>query len=592
MAVAKAFDAIIVGSGATGGWAAKILSAKGLRVLVLEAGRRMDPSTEYTDHKMPYEMPFRGFGDRETQKQTQPVQQLCYACDEYGQQFFVNDIENPYTTPPDKPFAWIRARQVGGRTIQWGRQSYRFSDLDLKAASRDGYGDDWPIAYADIAPYYDLVEEFVGVSGSTENMPQLPDGRFLPPMEFTCGERLLKRAVERMGDPRRRVIMGRAAILTKNVHESTDDERAACHWCGKCERGCITYSYFCSAHSTLPSAERTGRMTLVTNAVVREVLLDKATGKARGVAYIDGKSKREVEAKAKLVLLCAGALESTRILLNSRSVDGAEGLANSSGVLGHCLMDHASGAFTYADMPMLDASSLGQDGRANGIYIPRFRNIDDTSKGDGFLRGYGYQGSSTQSLYRHAKDTAGFGADFKKAVRERHPWSFFLIAFAECLARFENHVRINKSVVDKSGHSGAPHRHEVRNERAEAHPDASQQARAMLEATGATSIRSFPVMSTPGLGIHEVGTARMGIRSEEVGAEQVQPSPRREKPVRDRRSVLRVERVSESDTHDDGTHGARVRLRGRRAQSRAPVTAASVRAAFPPWWSECVDLVA
>ncbi len=475
---------------------------------MLEAGRKVDPSTEYTDHKWPYELPFRGFGDRNDQQRTQPVQSTCYACDEYGRQFFINDLENPYTTPPDKPFMWIRARQVGGRTIQWGRQSYRFSDYDFKAASRDGYGDDWPIAYADLAPYYDLVEQFVGVSGSYENMPQLPDGKFLPPMDLTCGELLLKKAVAGMKDPHRRVIIGRAAILTKNLHENTADERAACHWCGHCERGCVTYSYFCSAHSTVPAAERTGNTTLVPHAVVREVLLDKNTGKASGVAYVDATTKEHHEARAKIVMLCAGTLESTRILLNSKTLDGSEGLANSSGVLGHYLMDHASGAFTYAAMPMLDAKYLGQDGRANGLYIPRFRNLD--SQNGKFLRGYGYQGSSTQSLYQHAKYLPGFGAELKKTVRENHPWSFFLIAFAECLARHENKVSINKKVVDAWGIPSLHIEMAFGDNERKLIGDASDQAVEMLTAAGAVGIRSSKALSTPGLGIHEVGTARMG----------------------------------------------------------------------------------
>jgi choline dehydrogenase-like flavoprotein len=505
----KVYDAIVVGSGATGGWAAKVLAEQGLKVLVLEAGRKVDPSKEYTDHKWPYELEFRGFGNQEQLQRTQPVQRLCYACDEYGSQFFVNDLENPYTTPPDKPFNWIRSRQVGGRTIPWGRQSYRLSDYDFKAASRDGYGDDWPIGYADVAPYYDKVEEFVGVSGSYENMPQLPDGKFQPPMDLTCGEHILRKSVAKMNDPHRRVIIGRAAILTKNIHENTPDERTACHWCGHCDRGCVTYSYFCSTHSTLPAAERTGNSTLVTHAVVSHVILDKNTGRAKGVHYVDGLTRAHREAHAKFVVLCAGTLESTRILLNSPTLDGGYGIANGSGVLGHYLMDHVMGGGAGGYMPMLESKYLAQDGRANGIYIPRFRNLD--KQNGKFLRGYGFQGGAGQSLFGHAKSTPGFGADFKKSVRDNHPWGLGLGGFAECLARFENHVRINRNVVDAWGIPALHIDMEFGDNEKKLVDDAAEQAGEMLEAAGAKFVEvSKGPLSNPGLAIHEVGTARMG----------------------------------------------------------------------------------
>jgi choline dehydrogenase-like flavoprotein len=503
------YDAIVVGSGATGGWAAKVLSEKGLKVLVLEAGRKIDPSKEYTDHEWPYELPYRGFGNQAELQKTQPVQSLCYACNEYGHQFFVNDLENPYTTPPDKPFTWIRSRQVGGRSIPWGRQSYRFSDYDFKAATRDGYGEPWPVSYADIAPYYDRVEEFVGVSGSYENMPQLPDGKFLPPMDLTCGEHILRKAVAKMNDPHRRVIIGLAAILTKTIHENTPDERAACHWCGHCDRGCITYSYYCSATSTIPAAERTGNMTLVPHAVVSHVILDKQTGKAKGVHYVDGQTRAQREAFARLIVLCAGTLESTRILLNSPTLDGHDGIANSSGALGHYLMDHVMGAGAGGALLTLDSKYLAQDGRANGIYIPRFRNLDEQN--GKFLRGYGYQGGASQALYEHGKSLPGFGAGLKKMIREYHPWGIGVGAFAECLSRYENHVRINKDVVDAWGIPALHIEMAFGDNERKLVEDAAEQAGEMLEAAGAKYVEvSKGPLSTPGLAIHEVGTARMG----------------------------------------------------------------------------------
>ncbi|HVF88129.1 MAG TPA: NAD(P)-binding protein, partial [Pyrinomonadaceae bacterium] len=231
----KVYDAIIVGSGATGGWAAKHLAEAGLEVLVLEAGRKLDPLKDYTEHTFPFETERRGFGDRREMERAQPIQSRCYACNEYGHQFFVNDLENPYTTPPDKPFFWIRSRHVGGRSVPWGRQSYRLSDYDFKAKTHDGYGEDWPFSYADLAPYYDKVEDFVGISGNYEKLPQLPDSKFLPPMALTCGEIVLRDAIAKMGDPHRRLTIGRVAILTAKPKADTAGDRAVCHWCGHCD---------------------------------------------------------------------------------------------------------------------------------------------------------------------------------------------------------------------------------------------------------------------------------------------------------------------------------------------------------------------
>jgi choline dehydrogenase-like flavoprotein len=498
-----------VGSGATGGWAAKELCEKGLRVAVLEAGRKLDPRKDFTEHTWPYELKYRGFGNRREMQRTQPIQSLCYACTEYGRQFFVNDLENPYTTPPDKPFRWIRARHVGGRSIPWGRLTYRLSNYDFKAASHDGYGDDWPIGYEDLAPYYDKVEEFIGVSGSYEQLPQLPDGRFLPPMALTCGEQLLKKAVDRLGDPLRRVIIGRAAILSRPIHQGTPDARAACHWCGHCDRGCSTGSYFSSPASTLPAAARTGRMTLITHAVASHIVVDRNTGKAKGVYYVDGISRAHREVFGKVILLCAGTLESTRIMLNSSSSLYPNGMANSSNVLGHYLMDHVKRGGASGTLPMLNTKILEQDGRANTIYVPRFRNLK--TKHPHFLRGYGLQGNSSQSLWGHGKTIPGFGAGFKRAVRADHPWSVNLSGYGECLARYENHVRLNRDVADAWG---IPTLHIdmawSENEHAMV-KDMGEASEEMLRAAGAENIRvSLVTDSPPGFSIHEVGTARMG----------------------------------------------------------------------------------
>jgi glucoside 3-dehydrogenase (cytochrome c) catalytic subunit len=500
------YDAIIVGSGATGGWAAKELTQNGMRVIVLEAGRKVDPSKEFTEHTWPYEVKYRGtLGNRQIYRERQATQAKCYACDEYSHQFFVDDVDNPYTTPDRKPFEWIRGRQVGGRTLMWGRQSYRLSDYELKAASRDGYGDDWPISYADLAPYYDRVEEFIGVSGSREGVPNLPDGKFLPPMKMTCGEWLFKRSVERKWKDRR-VTIGRAAILTQR-----HNGRAACHYCGHCERGCSTHSYFSSPGSTLPAAEATGRLTLRPNAVVSHVIIDQNTGKAKGVAFIDQITKESQEVFGKIVVLCASTIESTRLLLNSATRQHPEGLGNSSGVLGSYLMDHIFEISVFGSISSLsNFPSNHDDGRANGIYIPKFRNVGE--RHPKFIRGYGIQGSAQRGMLPTTmRSIPGFGSEFKRMVREaKDPAPFWLSAFGEMLANKENRVTINKDVKDAWGipvvHIDCKHGD---NEREMAR-DMYETLVEMAHEAKVDVMFANPYLGSPGLCIHEVGTARMG----------------------------------------------------------------------------------
>src|SRR5499433_4216424 len=443
MAKDETYDAIVVGSGATGGWAAKELCEKGLRVIVLEAGRNLDPEKDFTEHLWPYEVRKR---TPAIAPERQRVQSKCYACNSYGRQFFVDDIDNPYTTADKKPFWWIRGRHVGGRSITWGRQSYRLSNYDFKAAERDGYDEPWPFSYEDLKPYYEQVEDFVGISGSYENLPQLPDSNFLPPMAMTCGERILKKSVESKY-PGRNVIIGRVAILTKS-HQG----RAACHYCGHCDRGCTTHSYYSSPGSTLPAAAKTGRMTLRPNAVVREIMVDPNTGKARGVRVINQITKQDYEEYGQVIVLCASSLESTRILLNSKSRQHSDGLGNSSGVLGHYLMDHMFQISASGVVPVLKGMEYDHsDGRANGIYVPRFRNIRD--KHPNFIRGYGMQGGCSQGYsFTHARQAPGFGAEFKQLVRE-NPGEipFWLGAWCEMLPRKENRVTIDPNKVDAWG---------------------------------------------------------------------------------------------------------------------------------------------
>jgi len=279
---ANTYDAIIVGSGITGGWAAKELTEKGLNTLVLEAGRTIDPGTDYVEHVPVWELKYRNWDDRATRQKTQPVQrEVYYACDEYSSKFFVSDIENPYTNVPGTKFSWIRGRQVGGKSITWGRQSYRWSDLDFEANLKEGIAVDWPLRYADVAPWYDYVEEFAGISGQAEGLPQLPDGKFLPPMEMNCAELTFRDALAKNFDDRMLTI-GRTAVLTQ-VHKG----RAACHYCGVCHRGCITSSYFSSLNSTLPAAQKTGKFTMRPYSVVHSLVFDSQTRKVTGVRVID-----------------------------------------------------------------------------------------------------------------------------------------------------------------------------------------------------------------------------------------------------------------------------------------------------------------
>ncbi|MBS1850180.1 MAG: GMC family oxidoreductase [Acidobacteria bacterium] len=497
----KVYDAIVIGSGITGGWAAKELSEKGLETLVLEAGRPITPENDYVEHVPVWEKKFRGMNDTRKLDQEQPVQRTCGGLDEWNSKFFVNDRENPYTTPDGKPFLWIRGRQVGGRSITWGRQTYRWSDLDFEANLREGIAVDWPIRYADIAPWYDYVEDFIGVSGQAEGLPQLPDGKFLPPMEFNCAEVIVRDAIARHFPGERRMTMGRCAILTQ-LHRG----RMPCHYCGPCARGCMTRSYFSSLNSTLPAALATGKTTVRPFSVVHSLVFDANTRKLTAVRVIDGQSKQAIEFRANVFFLCASALESARILLNSANPEFPDGLANSSGELGHNLMDHLMGGGARGRIEgNEDKAPLGH--RPNGIYVPRFRNVKQKQS---FLRGYGFQGGGSREGWQRGANTPGFGADFKQALGRPGPWSMGLYGFGECLPNHGNFIAIDKGKVDAWGiptlHITAQWRE---NERALLQ-DMAVTASEMLEAAGAKDIDSFVEDNAPGLTIHEMGTARMG----------------------------------------------------------------------------------
>jgi choline dehydrogenase-like flavoprotein len=492
------FDVIVVGSGASGGWAAKRLSEAGIKVALLEAGKPHGDA-DFNEHVPGYDLTYR---DRASEwiRRTRPVQRDSYACREWNYKWFANDLEEPYTTPDGKPFSWQgRMRVVGGRTNVWGRQSYRFSDQDLHGKSFDGCGEDWPIAYSDLVPYYDLVENYVGISGQAENVPELPDGHFHPAMPMSCAEMQLRtRVKDKLGWT---VTIGRTANITRPLNG-----RRACHYCGPCEQGCATHSYFNSAFTTVADALRSGNTTLITNAMVYRVLTDPATHKAAGVMYIDRVTREVREVRARAVLLCAQALESTRILLNSEP----GGLANSSGVLGHYLMDHtwvaggASGEFPDAPAPK---PSLGAARRPNGLYTIRMKNTINGPREKNYLRGFGFQGGGSTSFRMNAP---GYGNAFKKAVLDPLT-SINLVGFGEVLPRFENVVEIDPKVVDKFG-IPVPKITMTWGENEKAMiPDMAAAATQMMEAAGARNIQPFAVLDRiPGYGVHEMGTARMG----------------------------------------------------------------------------------
>ncbi len=455
-----------------------------MRVALLEAGAKVTPK-DFTEHTQTWQMPFLGYSPEI--KKTRPIQGLCYACRETNYRWFVNDFENPYTQ--EKPFHWIRMRVLGGRSLSWGRQSYRMSDLDFKAASHDGYGDDWPISYADLVPYYEEVERYVGISGTEERLPQLPDSIFLPGMPMTCAEQAFKQSVQ--SKTGRRVTIGRAAVLTQ-----PHNGRQPCHYCGPCEQGCSTFSYFSSPFTTIKDAQATGRLTLITDAVCSHVIVKD--GKAAGIGYIDRTSKAAREVRGKIVILCASTLESTRLMLNSQ-------IGGESGVLGHYLMDHIFGGTVIGVLPGKPNAWSGPPRRPNGIYIPRFRNVTGKST-NGFIRGYGYQGWAYPEF---RFDAPGIGAAYKNAVRESQ-WVMSLVAFCECLARKENRVTIDPARKDAWGIPVLKMDAAHSDNDFKLHQDAQDQGAEMLEAAGARYVAKTGQPATMGFCIHEVGTARMG----------------------------------------------------------------------------------
>ena len=507
----QSYDVIVVGSGASGGWACKRLAEAGLKVALLEAGRPQSDKN-FSEHKPPFELKYRNLA-KEIVRKTRPIQSIFEVCSEYNYDWFVNDLEEPYTTPAGQPFNWMgRVRMTGGRTNVWGRVSLRFSDWDFKAASHDGYGEDWPLSYKDIEPYYDLVEKYVGITGSAEGLEHLPDGQFQPPVPLTCQETLFRNRVkEKLG---RTVMPTRSANLTKPING-----RGPCHFCGPCERGCMTHSYFNSAFTTVADAVASGNCTLISNAMVHKVLMDPDRNRARGVLYVDRNTRQSREVHARTVVLCAQSQESVRILLNSATLQYSNGLANSSGVLGHYLTAHVRSGGGSGEFPSFGAkASLGAPTKPLGIYIARFRNLRNAPPYKKFLRGFGYEGESSTDFNW---DAPGFGEAYKKALREPRT-SIEITGFGEVLPRWDNFVELDPNVKDVYGIPVLKiHMSDGENERAMIQ-DMGDSAGEMLEAAGAKNIRTYAHPSAPRWALHEAGIARMGAASKKSILNQFQ----------------------------------------------------------------------
>ena len=496
------FDAIVVGTGISGGWAAKELCEKGFKTLVLERGPMVRHIQDYpTMNDDPWAYKFKGQLTREQVKRQEKQSRTGYTTNEASRHWFVDDIKHPYNEK--KRFDWVRGYHVGGRSIMWGRHSYRLSDLDFEANEKEGVGVDWPIRYKDIAPWYSYVESFIGVSGENLGLAQLPDGKYLPPMELNCVEDHLKKSIaenfERVLTP------GRVANLTGS---KSFKARGPCQYRNRCIRGCPYGAYFSSNSSTLPAAERTGNMTLRPNSIVHEVIYDPDLKKATGVKLIDAETKEDIEYNAGVIFLCASTMASTSILMQSKSDRFPEGMGNDSGELGCNVMDHhfrAGAAGKYYGFR--DKYYKGR--RPNGIYIPRFRNLQAGEKLS-FLRGYGYQGGARRDDWSRSVAELGFGKELKQALVRPGDWTIGLTGFGETLPYHENRMTLNYEKLDQWGLPTITFDAEFKENELEMRKDMVEQAVLMLEKAGFEDVNPVDEIGAPGLGIHEMGTARMG----------------------------------------------------------------------------------
>ncbi len=507
---ARTFDAIVVGSGIAGGWAAKELCEKGLKTLVLERGRKVEHGKDYKTFAMnPWDFRFPNgrTPQDEVDKHYFKQARTGYTVNDQWNHWFVKDDEHPYTEV--NRYDWIRGYHVGGRSITWGRQSYRWSDLDFEANLKEGIAIDWPIRYADLAPWYDHVERWMGVSGTNEGLPQLPDGVFQPAMEFNVVEKSFKGAVESKF-PERRITMGRTAHLTKPTEEQMKIGRGTCQTRNLCMRGCAFGAYFSSNGATLIAADHTGNMTLQPDAIVTEVIFDPKQNKATGVRVQDANTGAVTEYYAKVIFLNASALNTTWIMLHSRSDRFPNGFGNDSDELGRNLMDHHFLAGAQADVDGFDDRYyLGR--RPTGIYVPRFRNLGDTNtKQKNFTRGYGYQGGASRTGWQRLVAEMGFGKDLKDEISEPGNWAMGLTGFGETLPYRDNRVWLNHDVKDINGLPTLTMDATIRENELNMRKDMQSAAVEMMEAAGFKNVRPYDRPYAPGLGIHEMGTARMG----------------------------------------------------------------------------------
>jgi len=489
----------------SGGWAAKELTEKGLKVLVLERGAPLEAGSGYIgEHAPNWKLPYQGKRPRQLYDEEYFVQRKVYAFNEGTRHFWNNDKQNPYAMDEGKPFMWARADVVGGRSILWGRQTYRWSEQDFQANATDGHGIPWPVGYQDIAPWYSYVEKFVGINGRREGLPQLPDSEFQKPMPWFALENTIHGRLKKYA-PDVTLTNARTAILTEDL-----PGRSACHYCGPCERGCSTGSYFSSLSSTLPAARATGNLTLRPNSVVERLEYDTDAGRISRVHVIDTQTRERMAFSSKVVFLCAGTVGSTQILLNSPSEAFPTGLANSSGVLGHYMMDHTlgvSGMGLFLD----NMDSYYHGNRPTGLYIPRFRNVGGQDEDADFVRGYGFQTMTMRLDWQTGLNAKGFGADLKDSLRKPGPWVFVLAGFTECLPSKSNRMYLSKTQVDRFGIPQVVFDFAWGDNEVKLRQDAKRHAERLLRAAGAALLLpGSDAMSMPGEGIHEMGTARMG----------------------------------------------------------------------------------
>jgi len=494
------YDAIVVGSGISGGWAAKELTEKGLRVLLLERGKNIEHIKDYVNAtKGPWQYPHRG-GRTKAMEADYPVLKRDYPLNEKNLDWWANDKESPYTEV--KRFDWYRGYHVGGRSLMWGRQSYRWSDLDFEANAKEGVAVDWPIRYADVAQWYDYVEKHAGIAGSIEKMPQLPDGQFQPAMPLNCGEELIAGRLTKLFDGKRRIIPGRTANATQAL-----PGRSACQYRNACWLGCPFGGYFSTQSSTLPAAMKTGKLTLKPWAIVSEVLYDKNTKRATGVRVMDGLTNQVTDYKAKIIFLCASTLNSTWLLMRSATDVWPGGLGSSSGELGHNLMDHHFRVGASGDLEgMDDKYYFGR--RPTGFYIPRYRNLFGEKRP--YLRGFGYQGSASRDGWSNAVAELGVGGAFKDKAAQPGRWGIGATAFGEMLPNHKNMISIDETKKDKWGMPVLKFDCATGENERLMRKDMAADMAETLEACGVKNVETYDNEYFPGMGIHEMGTARMG----------------------------------------------------------------------------------